>query len=168
MTSKPNNGLPIRATDDIRVFKVCITTRDGGILPYYMSGVTDLRYEKGKTYHQEHPLKIVLGKIYAGYHSYSAKKCHYEVNIENHFYRMTKGPFGIPKAIPSRVSVYGPKNIELDLYKVHNVFQHYFSGCAILDCVIPKGTVYYENTRGEIVSEVIRVDNIIEVAPCVG
>lgn len=46
------------------------------------------------------------------------------------------------------IYIYSKNNVKLDSWSIHDI--------AIMSCVIPKGSTYYENRHGEIVSDTIR------------
>lgn len=116
------------AEEDIPVFK--IVKKD--LQAYYQ----EFQYSIGEVFKTEmsvpmySPLK--LGYINEGFHSYSSKKCDIEA-IER--YKFTE-PY---------ISVFYGK------YRLDS----YMDAC-ILECVIPKGSIYYLNHKGEYVSNKIK------------
>ena len=69
--------------------------------------------------------------------------------IEEGFHSYKEVKIVIDKEL-KRLRIYSKKNKALDSWSLHR------KGIAIMACVIPKGSIYYENRRGEIVSNTIR------------
>ena len=148
------HGTPIKAENDVKVFKVCTIDRDGYAIPYYMHFNSRLKYEKGVTYHLPIKLEIFknstellsLGGFHAdyGFHAYSSQHCQYGKSGE---YILT-----------SDIEVLTVSDVD-DKHRC-DCYRPQYYGNAILECSIPEGTIYYENENGEIVTEVLRVDNI--------
>ena len=101
----------------------------------------DTVYHPGKRYKLGKPLAYRLTNhfcecyIEEGFHSYSAEKTSIRCSINDSVLRLDS-----------------ENKIGFDVY---------FYKPAILICVIPKGTTYYENKNGEIVSEEITTQRIL-------
>ena len=129
MTNKSCNRTIKVAKKDIEVFKILFS--DG--IPYYWRN--SIRYTKG-TLCPLIPLPDALvddEEIKNGYHSYSKKYCYAEKLFKMGAYRIFN------KASEDDI----PRQIDFYPVAKYKVF------------VIPKGTRYYENEKGEIVSETI-------------
>ena len=145
------------ADKDIKVYKVLLKYEDKYV-PYYLSD--KLAYEVGKLYKQE----MVVEECYydtskvvnVGFHSYS---------MERTYVKRTSNYFGL---------------VLYKLYtKMGGYFEYYFDGkhnnvevtngflsdktiilngaVHFVKCIIPKGAEYFENEKGEIVSNMIIV-----------
>lgn len=149
------HGTPIKAEKDVKVFKVCAIDKDGYAIPYYMYPVFYKEYKKGETYHLPDELKIFENSPTSyrssgfhadyGFHAYSSEHCQYGKSGEN--------------ILTSDIEVLTVSSVE-DKHRC-DYYRPQFYGNAILECSIPEGTTYYENENGEIVTEALRVDNII-------
>ena len=53
------------------------------------------------------------------------------------------------------VGVKTKEGLVLDYYDFENIVR--------VDCIIPEGSVYYENENGEFVSDIIRIDSIEQI-----
>ena len=80
-------------------------------------------------------LKLVGNKILEGFHSY---------NLNNDCLRIVDG-----------IVVQGKKGEFLDCY-------FYANHIVKVECIIPKGSEYYENSLGEIVSNKLIIDSIVD------
>ena len=128
------------AYSPVKVFKVCKKT-DEHILSYYFSQ----EYEVGKTYRLDNGLKFNTDDylsnrtyhIYQGFHSYSPEK------------------IKIRQVKHGMVDVKTKEGVVLDYYDFENIVR--------VDCIIPEGSVYYENENGEFVSDIIRIDSIEQI-----
>ena len=123
------------AKEDIPVFKLCTRDMSNNILPYYYSN--KLKYEVDLTYTSKiHKFKNAAGQheINRGIHSYSPK-----CTISSFSYG---------------VSVISPEFRTLDNYCRYAL-------CMIL-CVIPEGSTFYLNEKGEYVSNRITVVKAID------
>lgn len=121
------------AEDDIPIFKICLTNKRGDCCSYYKYFV----YELNKEYRNTDGTCLViyynatLGafKIEEGYHSYNPQ-CRIKKTIS------------------------GCRLLSLTMRGTLDVFSEK-EQIVIVRGYIPKGTRYYENTRGEYVSEAI-------------
>ena len=131
------------ADKDITVYKVI--THNGVV---YASYYTNFTYEVGKRYDGG---KLIpqgssdYGVISRGFHSYSAENTHIRLS----------GDCGIK--VHARIYLNNPSQF-IDGYDER------WYGTFLMACSIPKGTIYYENDRGEIVSESIFVKEIISLS----
>lgn len=149
------HGTPIKAEKDVKVFKVCTVDREGYAVPYYMHYSLCLRYKKGETYHLPYELKIFENSTALhhssgfhadyGFHAYNSEHCQYGKSGEN--------------ILTSDIEVLTVSDVD-DKHRC-DYYRPQLYGNAILECSIPEGTTYYENENGEIVTDAIRVDNII-------
>lgn len=124
---------------------------DGKVVPYFFNANNNINYKEGKTYWLFRNPKIIKLKeegvylISMGFHSYNMN-----VDVEKvldtldgrHYY----------------TAVY-------TLYKGMMLSGYSLDGLRYMECTIPKGTTYYENEKGEIVSRKIRVEKIEEIKP---
>ena len=125
------------AKEDIKVFKIITTDNT----PYYQSGIT---YEVDKVCPNVtiNVIEFAYGtefRINKGYHSYSKKKCY----LDDEVFSLLSGGKGqwIRKKADNTTLTYYTYD-KYPNYKKENF-------------IIPKGTTYYENEWGEIVSETI-------------
>ena len=123
------------ATEDIKTFKVGFVK--GTMLYSYYRW---FHYDINRLYETTiYPDDIErLYRIYTGFHSYSHKKCSYFCKTEDR-----------------HINVQSKINGKL-------IDRYYDNDIMIFECTIPKGTEYYKNERGEIVSEAIIINKIIE------
>lgn len=136
----------LRAAKDIRVFKIAFVDEDNTVVPYYYSD-TSLVYEEGKTYHSplDEPIYQLLNKkdpspyyiINHGLHSYNAEKC--------------------KSVIKKTIVVIDNTGNFLGSFNTVHILN---GKLAIMDCSIPKGSAYYENEYGELVSDALRIDKM--------
>ena len=123
------------AEKDIKVYKICTST-DHVVTSYYQKYVyvpLKITHEIGVTFVQKFGLNYVVD----GYHSYKSCKWY-------------------PRLF--RCNEYLCALIE-DSYKAFYVRRN--NPIVIAEFIIPKGTIYYENTKGEIVSNQIMFIGII-------
>ena len=94
----------------------------------YHSAYFDKRYELNTTYKTSH---MFLNGYWVeeGFHLYKGVKIIIDRKLEG-------------------ILIYGKNNVKLDSWSICDI--------AIMSCVIPKGSIYYENSYGEIVSDTIR------------
>lgn len=124
---------PQIAGEDIFVYKVMLQNPDTG---RYKSLYYGMRYEAGKVYstciepiNTYRPLYPEM-KIDKGFHSYSMDRT-----------MATKDKY--------QIVIYNMENNEI----VDSIF--FFDNLVIAKCIIPKGSKYYKNDLGEIVSDQI-------------
>ena len=145
---------PKFAEQDTKVFKVCLKdVATNSINPYYHYKC--IKYEIGKSYDLVGcitPFEDFLCNvtyIEYGFHSYNSETCNchhptlclpYETDIKSKSF-IVEHCDGTKKLYDKPVG-YVP---------------------VIVECSIPKDTIYYENERGEIVSEHLKIEKI-----CVG
>lgn len=134
------------ATEDIKCRKI-INKNDntGEYVPYYMSNA--MTYKIGDTYSMviiPHKVSLNIIKIDEAFHAYSM-----DVDIK-------------------RFTFYGGEVNGYILKYFHSSNQHFIpqyflrTTPVVVECVIPKGTVYYENIHGEIASESLKIVRIID------
>lgn len=129
------------AEEDIEVFKIAIDNRERIVSYFYYK-----EYNVGKTYKMdfnEKPFFVSASKLFnidSGFHSYSTK-CRINLNVYDNGYI-------------------------LDIIFYGTLLQSYSHvGLVKLNCIIPKGSHYYENEYGEIVSDslkIVSVDDIVK------
>lgn len=156
------------ATEDIKVFKICKrpclsaampslndATAEANpkrfVYPYYFTYNDDKKeyntYVLGRTYRQRKELKAprntssmgITLVINEGFHSFSREK----LEVVRH--QNSRNLYAY------RIRMDGTKR-QLDSYMVSPI---------VVSCTIPKGSTYYENEMGEIVSDAIRIDEFI-------
>ena len=144
--------------------------------PYYFKDNCKFKYLEGRVYSSKIADMVVLDTsleslfkyhyeigenslanycvLNEGLHSYSEKECNTKVI-----------PASDDSILPSYVVVYQKKgDVEICSYPLKHT--EYHNGCighfdiAIARCHIPKGSTYYENEKGEIVSNKLFVDSI--------
>ena len=133
------------AEDNIPVTKI-VKIIYGDIRAYYM----EVKYSIGKTYHFKRELEseLLFPELFPPDGSY---------------YRITEGFHSYKSSCPidSKISLYTTLNVG---YPAHDsrILAQYSMICnsyrtlGIMSCIIPKGSKYYENEDGEIVSEAIK------------
>lgn len=144
-TFKQENSKPKVADRPINVFKVC-KRKFGTTISYYH----DKEYVEGVTYHHYGDIKnFKIGftnsthySISNGFHSYDADKV--KVVERNRFlYTGNVKIFDV---------LYG-NDIRLDFYAERSILVR-------AECTIPEGATYYENEKGEFVSNAITINKI--------
>lgn len=122
------------ALEDISVFKIGIKDKDEKLWSYYY----DFTYKEGMLYNTKIGVLISIGgwnrSICEGFHSYSN---HCEIRINR-----------------SVFIIYPNTGKYLDILTGNLVR---------LNCIIPKGSEYYLNERGEYVSNQIKIINVKDV-----
>lgn len=124
------------AKENVRVFKVCRYT-DNIIAPYFRQSSNIQSYKEGNIYHDSFgmsPHGINGVTIARGLHSYAIDS----IPLKEY---STSSCDGF-KVITSKMEYVGP-------------------WARIVLCTIPKGSVYYLNEFGEIVSNCLRIDKLI-------
>lgn len=138
-----NKPIKKKAEKDIAVFK--IITRD--FKSYYRS----YKYKLNHTYRTRigqilHPTLYTFS-IFEGFHSYS-KEC--EITRYNNSFNL------FPKKVKMfEVRSKCNKKFRLDAFQIEKVLK--------VNCIIPKGSLYYENEDGEIVSSSIRIVRVLDL-----
>ena len=130
------------AKEDIRCKKV-FYRQPGHIRNRYVSPVMKTMYVQGQTYESNIVLTCGTGywKIDEGIHCYSMDKVKIERSIAQCGERLVA-------KIPFATDNYGNKH-HLCTYYGNDIGMQ----AVVLECIIPKGSVYYENLGGEIVTE---------------
>lgn len=127
----------------IRVFKVCQTINEGtSVVPYFYC--FNIEYKTGDTYtinlnEPSFEFDTLVYTIQKGFHSYNSAKN--TILTANHVIVSVRCERG---------------------YRIG-----YYEKCKHLvkvDCTIPKGSTYYENEIGEIVSDTIRIDSFTPIS----
>ena len=136
------------ADEDIRVYKVMEQmpgSRTFDSLYYHKS------YEVGQVY------KTVIKPIYNNI------ECLYRTRIENGFHSYDRSKTEIKDdSISWHINVKNREDISIDILWYSNSLLKYRNIVAV-ECIIPKGSKYYENDFGEIVSDqIIITDNILK------
>ena len=142
---------PIKAEKDVKVFKVAVITENGNAKPYFMD-YSEIVYKTGETYttNMEPPKQqYCVYVISKGFHSYNMDICYYTKGEVNSFDR------GTGEAIfhYNRITVNSHYGYSIMSYLTHRAI-------CVMHCTIPEGTTYYENEKGELVSDIIRIDSI--------
>lgn len=149
---------PIKISERI---KLPIDLNDCFIAPYAATF-----YEIGKRYEQNirkiatydtigDADKLVIEK---GLHSFS-KSVKWEIGRELY----NKGEF-----LANTVSVYCVRDILIPAFKFNQAAIFGYFELKLVECIIPKGTKYYRNNRGDIVSEALIVTGKIIDELCAG
>lgn len=130
------------AKEDMLVYKIVKKYREFGYVSYYMG----MEYILDKEYSINN-LKAINcpdGEtiINEGYHSYSVQECNICIN-HNVIYVYSKNK----------------NKLEEDYYEARILNS---DRTAVVVCVIPKGSIYYKNEHGEIVSDHLIIKNEIE------
>lgn len=126
------------ANKDIKVFKIMKRVMNDD--SYFYSYYQNYTYRQGRRYTDEIEL-IPWGKclrIDHGYHSYSSEDCHVEIEDNNR-----------------SIVVYKTNGIGLN-----SLYKNDFDVC-VVKCIIPQGSKYYKNFKGEIVSDSIIIESEI-------
>lgn len=148
--SKPPQKL--RATKDIRAFKIAFVDEHGTVIPYYYSDL--LVYEEKKSYHSSLDEPILLIS-----ESENDTLSHYIINHGLHSYNAEKCKFVIRKTSATTLSIVVLDNSETFLGSF-NIGQILTGKLTVMDCSIPKDSAYYENEYGEMVSDALRIDKM--------
>lgn len=129
------------AKRNIKVFKFAIEAPGGKVVPYFFPNRNIIYYEEGKEYTSKiHYFYDRFNNdfiIDEGLHSYNKKLCWYKK--DSHFINM--------HSLFISPTMYFDTREEL----------------LKLDCHIPKGSIYYINCSGEMVSDKLVVDKIQKV-----
>lgn len=141
-TYENNNKRERTAKEDMLVYKIVKKYREFGYVSYYMG----MEYILDKEYSINN-LKAIncpYGEtiINEGYHSYSVQECNICIN-HNVIYVYSKNK----------------NKLEEDYYEARILNS---DRTAVVVCVIPKGSIYYKNEHGEIVSDHLIIKNEIE------
>lgn len=157
------------AKEDMLVYKIVNKYRGFGYVSYYMGmestlwrsmrplGFSYVSYYMGMEYipDKEYSINNLMAIncsdgetiIKEGYHSYSAQECDICINhVFNTIDVYNKSKFLKEGYYETRLSVSVPNN----------------ESTAVVACVIPKGSIYYKNEHGEIVSDHLIIKNEIE------
>jgi hypothetical protein len=139
----------VRAAEDIRTRKiVSLDLKTNNYVPYYCRK-SKVVYEVGNTY-------------YASIHTYPVKDdCTCDCNIHEglHSYDWNV-PFRKERGKWYKTRIHGWSLVFMD-YIDHRSDEH--TTPVMVECIIPKGTLYYKNHQGEIVSEALKIVKIIDV-----
>lgn len=129
------------ATKNIKVFKVGYVI-NGKLISYYRS----YSYDFNQLYETDiNPIRWPGGHyILNGFHSYDRKKCKCKKDKKTYTWDIYTFCSSSPY---SRI-------IPLASYSDEN---------SIVECIIPKGSEYYENEKGEIISNQIIIKNLIPI-----
>ena len=130
-TNRPIKKCRHIADKDIETFKIINSDNT----PYYYG---DIVYEVGKVCPIIKLRRNSFDEIEKGYHSYSKEKCYIDE------YGSGKYPDRCVKR-------------KFDCIPICNYSHKLCDGYKLADFIIPKGTKYYENEWGEIVSETIKM-----------
>ena len=141
-TYKNKNKGERTAKEDMLVYKIVKKYKEFGYVSYYRGMVYIL--DKEYSISNLKAINCPDGKtiINEGYHSYSAQECNICINH-------------------NVISVYSKNKNKLEE-------DHYEASIpnsdrtAVVVCVIPKGSIYYKNEHGEIVSDHLIIKNEIE------
>ena len=147
MTFRQENSKPKVADRPIKVFKVC--RRDfGTILAYYH----DKEYVEGVTYHHDGEIK--------DFRTHFENSTRYSINYGFHSYDADKVKV-VERNLPLYTVIGGIRM--LDVLYGNDIRLDYYPARGILvraECTIPEGATYYENERGEFVSNAITINKI--------
>ena len=119
---------PKIAEDNIPVEKIVMLGTNIYNEEYWCSAYFNKEYELNTTY-RTYDMFLHSYVIEEGFHSYKGAKIVIDKELKD-------------------IYIYGKDNKKLDSWSIR--------GMAIMSCVIPKGSIYYENRHGEIVSNTIR------------
>lgn len=154
-TKYAHYGKPKFAEQDTKVFKVCLKdVATNSINPYYH--YVHMKYEVGKSYdlagrHIAPWEGFGRDVIYIeyGFHSYNSETCSYH-----------HPTLCLPQETDCKSKSFIVEHRD-GTEKLYDKPAGYVP--VIVECSIPKNTIYYENERGEIVSEHLKIEKI-----CVG
>lgn len=132
------NACRLVAKEDIRVFKIVYKMQDEDV---FKSLYQDYPYSRGETYKTE--LKVSGGEINEGFHSYSND--------------------GVILSKRDRVLLIMPTSVKGGYDFIDYVPINKYKVKYRMDCVIPSGSVYYQNKYGEVVSDSITVVGFKEI-----
>lgn len=132
------------AEDNIPVTKI-VKIIHNDIRAYYM----DVKYSIGKICYLKRELKSELSELFS---------------LNGSYYRITEGFHSYKSSCPiilSKIFLYtticvGHPTEDSCMVGQYNMICSSSHSLGIMSCVIPKGSKYYENKDGEIVSEVIK------------
>lgn len=149
-----------KAMHDIKVYKVLKVYRlDENVL---MSPRQQFQYTEGKTYTAKiTPVpghrRFGLIKVEYGLHCYS-ERCTFK--------RLMDGSDPNDPRLKRYCSIhtnlleYQP---DFEMGAIHSYRKDLYYYPVVFECTIPKGTTYYENRAGEIVSEALTIDKVTEL-----
>ena len=146
---------PLVSDGNVKVFKICGQTKDSSLYGFF-----------------RHTFKYALNKIFKtkisidskglsfrymgneGFHSYSNDHCMWLL----HRYEFIKS------SKPESIDVFAKINGEriIGSYSTNGFYCFYFVSIVLVEGYIPKGSRYYINENGEIISDSIVLTNIIK------
>ena len=143
--------IPLVSDGNVKIFKVC-KMRQGNLCGYYY---TSFNYILGKEYQTDMDVSYVANyKQYIGnqgFHSYDASKC-----------KVNPLDFGDIFGRVQRVNMEVVKRFEHSLYRIaYYQLKVKDEPAYLIEGYLPKGTQYYVNEYGEIISNKIVLTKII-------
>lgn len=138
-TYKKEEMQPKVSENDVNVSKVVGIDKDGTLTSYWW----DFTWELGKEYHSAmniESLDVSYLAINTGFHSFNPQKTTFMVDSDT-------------EREISFLYVYCNDNLKMHTWTFGIEYRYKFEKVAVMDCIIPKGSMYYENKDGEIVSD---------------
>ena len=136
-----------------KVFKLAAFNKENNVIRSYFIPKLTFYYKVGKTNEEE------IGMVEKGVTNNNAYKLQYSINKGLHSYSKEK----------CRCEETYTKNVAVYTKEQHGMLGYYVSHprryghLVLLECTIPYGAKYYENSEGEIVSNKLRVDKIVDL-----
>ena len=155
-TYKEELATPRTADKGIKVFKVCRPTDDPNCAePYYFNHYGD--YKVGKTY-------FIYADVFVRQIKQPNLQTYYEIDRGYHSYNPEKINVSVDESATTFLRN-GAMNYSITCNDNGAYIDYFFlkRNLVKVDCTIPKGATYYENEKGEIVSNSIRIDLIEDI-----
>jgi hypothetical protein len=144
-----------KAMHDIKVYKVLKVYRlDENVL---MSPRQQFQYTEGKTYTAKiTPVpghrRFGLIKVEFGLHCYSERCTFKREDWDIHLKKYSDVFAELTEHLP-----------DWEMGAIHSYRKDLYYYPVVFECAIPKGTTYYDNRAGEIVSEALTIDKVTEL-----
>ena len=133
-----------------KVFKFAVLNKDSRVIRSYFMPKDTFCYKVGETTEEE------IGKV-EDYGCYNSKN----YSISEGLYSYDKEKCYAKTTYTKNMAVYTFKGVMLGYYASHPRRCRHL---VLLECTIPYGATYYENEYGEIVSNKLKVDKMIDLA----
>ena len=134
---------PLVSDGHVKVIKICGQKENSRLCGYFRASFC---YILNFTYKTEVNIKYFANEYYGdiGFHCYSADKCAWKTDLKH------------------RVIKIGTDIDTFSYFGVYPIDYADFSNVAIVEGYIPKGTVYYINEDGEIISNGIVLTKVLQ------
>lgn len=136
-----------------KVFKFAVLHKNPHVIRSYFMPKDTFCYKVGETTEEE------IGKVEVVYSHYVYYN--FEYNINKGLYSYDKEKCYAKTTYAKHMAVYSIEKVMLGYYVSHPRRGRHL---VLLECTIPYGATYYENEYGEIVSNKLKVDKMIDLA----